>query len=109
MIIPTHLLCQMQANPPEIEFYGTIFKFRKKIKFCHCLFTFSVKREIRHFHVVVVQKRRTNVQKSVMHMQIYCFAYKLLVCEVLVAVASLDLKITHQKCYFPFFVLAFTC
>ena len=23
-IIPTHLLCQMQANPPEVEFYDHI-------------------------------------------------------------------------------------
>ena len=89
--------------------HGTIFKFRKRNKILSLLVYFPVKREIRHFHVVAVQKRRTNVQKSVMHMQIYCFAYKLLVCEVLVAVASLDLKITHQKCYFPFFVLALTC
>ena len=88
---------------------GPYLSSERGIKFRRCLFTFSVKREIRHFHVVVVQKRRTNVQKSVMHMQIYCFAYKLLVCEVLVAVASLDLKITHQKCYFPFFALALTC
>ena len=50
----------------------------------------------------------SKVQKQ-LNMHIYCFAYKLLVCDVLVAVASLDLKITHQKCYFPFFVLALTC
>ena len=36
--------------------------------------TFSTKREIRHFHVVVVQRRQRNVQKSVMHVQSYCFA-----------------------------------
>ena len=35
-----------------------------------------MKREIKHFHVVVVQKREGNVQKSVMHMQSCCFAYK---------------------------------
>ena len=29
------------------------------------MFTFSIKHEIRHFHVVVVQKRERNVQKSV--------------------------------------------
>ena len=27
------------------------------MKFPRCLFTYSIKREIRHFHVVVVQKR----------------------------------------------------
>ena len=35
------------------------------MKFRRCLFTFSKKHEIRHFHVVVVQKRERNVQKSV--------------------------------------------
>ena len=35
-----------------------------------CLvFTSSTKREIRYFHVVVVQWRETNVQKNVMHVQ----------------------------------------
>ena len=37
----------------------------------------SIKREIRHFHVVVVQKRaKKKEQKSVMHLQSCCFAYK---------------------------------
>ena len=36
------------------------------------MFTFSTKREIRHFHVVVVEKW----QKSVMHVQSCCFAYR---------------------------------
>ena len=34
----------------------------------------STKREIRRFHVVVVQRRQGNVQKSVMHVQSCCFA-----------------------------------
>ena len=29
-IIPTYLLCQMYANPPEFEFQVTIFEFRKR-------------------------------------------------------------------------------
>ena len=39
-------------------------------------FTYSLKwtREIRKFHVAVVQRRLRNVQKSVMHVQICCFA-----------------------------------
>ena len=42
----------------------------------NCCFVFpsSTKREIRHFHVVVVQRRQRNVQKSVMHVQSCCFA-----------------------------------
>ena len=34
----------------------------------------STKREIRHFHVLVVQRQQRNVQKSVMHVQSCCFA-----------------------------------
>ena len=62
-------------------------------KFRRCFFTFYVKREIRHFHIVVVQKRQTEVQKSVMHVHTYCFAYKFIVfCDVLVAVHRWILK-----------------
>ena len=38
------------------------------------MFPFSTKHEIRHFHVVVVQQRLRNVQKSVMHVQSCCCA-----------------------------------
>ena len=34
---------------------------------CCLVFPSSTKREIRHFHVVVVQRRLRHVQKSVMH------------------------------------------
>ena len=34
----------------------------------------STKREIRHFHVVVVQRRQRNVQKGVLYVQSCCFA-----------------------------------
>ena len=48
----------------------------------------STKREIRHFQVVVVQRRLRNEQKSVMHVQSCCFAnINLLIFTVLVAVA----------------------
>ena len=46
----------------------------KKKKVVVCLFPFSTKRDIRQFHVVVVQRRQRNVQKSVMHVQSCCFA-----------------------------------
>ena len=46
-----------------------------KEKESRCLvFTSSTKREIWQFHVVVVQWRQRNVQKSVMHVQSRCFA-----------------------------------
>ena len=38
--------------------------------------TSCLKREIRHFHVVVVQWRQRNVQKSVMHVQSCCLVIK---------------------------------
>ena len=43
----------------------------------------SRKREVREFQVVVVQRRQSNVQKSVMHVQSFYFAYLnlLLVCR----------------------------
>ena len=62
VIIPTPLLCQMQTDSSGAEFLSTISKFRKRKKFCRCLFASSTKREIRHFHVVVVQWRQRNVQ-----------------------------------------------
>ena len=39
-----------------------------------CVLTSSTKPEFRHFHVVVVQWRQRNLQKSVMHVQSCCFA-----------------------------------
>ena len=40
-----------------------------------CLeFTSSIKRAVSKFHVVVVQRRQRNVQKSVMHVHSCCFA-----------------------------------
>ena len=55
VIIPTHLLCQMQANSSGAEFLSTISKFieKKKILSC-CLFTSFPEHKNRHFHVVVV-------------------------------------------------------
>ena len=38
------------------------------------VFPSSTKRGFRHFHVLVVQRRQRNVQKSVMHVESCCFA-----------------------------------
>ena len=51
-IIPTHSLCQTEANIPEFEFQKAISKFRKRNKISFCLSTFSIKREINKIHVV---------------------------------------------------------
>ena len=46
----------------------------KEKESCCLLFPSSTKREIRQFHVVVVQRRQRNVQKRVMHVQSCRFA-----------------------------------
>ena len=43
---------------------GPYLSPESEIKFRHCLFTFSIKHEIRYFHIVVAQKRQKNVQKK---------------------------------------------
>ena len=56
-IIPTRLLCQMQANSSGAEFLRTVSKFIKRKKISSSLVNvLHKKREIRQFHVVVVQK-----------------------------------------------------
>ena len=60
----------------------------KEKESCRLVFPSSIKRENRHFHVVVVQRRLRNVQKSVMHVP-SCFAnltYCLFAVPVAVAV-----------------------
>ena len=49
----------------------------KEKESCCLVFTSSTKREIRHFHVVVVQRRLRNAQKSVMYVHGCCFAYSM--------------------------------
>ena len=46
----------------------------KEKESCCLLLPSSTKREIRQFHVVVVQRRQRNVSKNVMHGQSCCFA-----------------------------------
>ena len=58
-------------------FFGTVSMYlsleKESDNFC-VVFTYSIKRvrEIRKFHVVVVQRRKRNVQNSVMHVQSCC-------------------------------------
>ena len=75
-LIHHHLICQqcsryfLGLNPK-----GPYLSLEKeKGNFC-VVFTYSFKpvREIRRFHVAVVQRRLRNVQKSVMHVQSCCF------------------------------------
>ena len=49
---------------------NSVISLASKLKLC---ISSSIKREIRHFHVVVVQKRERNEQKSVLHVRSCCF------------------------------------
>ena len=56
------LILSLSVRQMLAVFSGVEFYFRKR-KQTRCLvFTFSTKREIRHFHVVVVQWRQRNVR-----------------------------------------------
>ena len=48
---------------------------KEKENFC-VVFTYSIKqaREISNFHVAVVQRRQRHVEKSMIHVQSYCFS-----------------------------------
>ena len=61
------------SNASEL-FLSRISSLQRERNLSCRLFTSSIKREIRHFPVVVVQWRQRNVQKSVMHVQSCCFA-----------------------------------
>ena len=74
-IIPMHLLCQMQANPPEAEFQGTIAKLKERNNISSLLVCVLHKLQNLAFHVIVMQKQERKVQKSVMHVRSCCFAH----------------------------------
>ena len=58
----------------ELNSKGLFLSSQKEKEYRCLVFTSSLKREIRHFHVVVPQWRQRNVQKSVLHVQSCCFA-----------------------------------
>ena len=53
------------------------FMSEKEKENCCLPFTFSIKSETTKFHVIVVQQRQRNVQKSVLLVQSCCFTNKL--------------------------------
>ena len=77
----------------KLNFKASYPSSEKQIKSRRCLFTFSTKREFRHFHVVVVQKRQGNVQKrcDARAKLLFCIL-TILFLDVIVAVASLNLR-----------------
>ena len=68
-LIPSHLICYLWVVfILEMNAEERYKSSGKETESC-LVFTSSTKREIKHFHVVVVQRRLRNVQKSVMHVQ----------------------------------------
>ena len=63
-IIPTNYFVKRTRTLLNLNSKGPYSSLESKIKFRRCLFTFSIKHEIRHFYVVVGQKRQRNVQKA---------------------------------------------
>jgi len=84
-LILSHSIRQNLAIFSGVEYYSKrLYRSSEKEEESRCLvFTFSRKREIRHFHVGVVQQRQRNVQKSMVHVQSCCFANlnQLLLCR----------------------------
>ena len=60
--------------PWSLIFWRPHLSLERERKVRRRLLTSSVKYEVRHFHVVIVQWRQRNVQESVMHVQSCCFA-----------------------------------
>ena len=80
----------------KLNFKGPYPSSEREIKFRRCLFMSSIKHEIRHFHVVVVQKRERNVQNKCDARAICCFVCKTY-CFLTFSSpsASLDLKVPN--------------
>ena len=74
LFLPTYFV-NCRRTLLKLNFKGPYSSSEREIKFRRCLFTSSMKREIRHFRVAVVQKRERNTQKSVMHLRSCCFVY----------------------------------
>ena len=75
---------------------------KRKIKVSRCLFTSSIKCEIRHFHVVVVQKRAKTMYKKSWYT---CKVVVLLIKPIIFLTyslpsASLDLKVCPESAEF---------
>ena len=71
-LILSRLIRQMLVIFLELISKGLYQSSEKEKEICCSVFPFSTKREIRNFHVVVVQRRQRNLRKSVMHVQ-SCF------------------------------------
>ena len=75
--IQFHLICQILAKFLGLNPKGRYLSVQKGKEIFYVVFTCSIKRarEIRKFHVAVVQRRLRNGQKKRDHAQSCCFAY----------------------------------
>ena len=92
-IIPAHLLDQNKANPPGVEILGSLSRFRRRNRISPSIVLFSIKCKIRHFHVVVMQKRQICPKTCEASAKLLFFLLNLLFFDCLVAIASLDRKV----------------
>ena len=106
--IQFHLICQILAKFLGLNPKGRYLSVQKGKEIFYVVFTCSIKRarEIRKFHVAVVQRRLRNVQKSVMHVQSCCFANlnRLLFCHSRCrrhrrCLSSLNIVVIQKFCY----------
>ena len=63
LFLPTYFV-KCRRTLLELSSLGPYPSSEREIKFRRCLFTSSIEREIRHFHVVVVQKRANKCTKK---------------------------------------------
>ena len=102
LFLPTYFV-KCRQTLLKLNSRGPYPSSEREIKFRCCFFTFSIKRKIRHFHVVVAQKRQKNAQKKCdARAKLLFFLLKLLFFIVLVEVGLLDLKILHMFICFIF-------
>ena len=78
----------------ELNSQGPYPSAAGETKFRRCLFTYSTKREIRHFHVVVVQKRakKCTKERDARAKLLFCLLNVLFFLTFLLSSALLDLK-----------------
>ena len=86
-IIPTHFV-KCRRTFLELNSQGPYPSSKTEIKFRRCLFTSSIKREISHFKVVVVQKRAKKCTKNrdARARLLFCLLKPIVFFDVLVAV-----------------------
>ena len=74
VIIPTRLLCQMQANSSGAEFLSTISKFMKRMNFVIACLRPSQNMKLGIFTGSRAVDGKEMYKQSVMHVQSFCFA-----------------------------------